>query len=479
MLGDLPPPDPQLPDGRSACQVVAFSVSGDVEWIAHDLLLPCGGHAPALGDLEGDGVVEVVVGDATIDGRSGALLWEGGAGKGAYPSHPEVGYHTVIADLDGDGLQEVITGRTIYDANGSALCGFSSEEEDGFAAVADLDLDGVGEVVSIGGGVGRVIELDCTVTATFTLVGGGNGGPPTIADYDTDGVPEIGVAEADTYSVYEADGAVLWSMPVDDASSHVTGSVVFDFEGDGRPEVVYADESRLWVFDGMTGAVRLEDANHASRTLHEFPTVADVDGDGQTEIIVPCGGGHAGENQNGLYVLGSASGAWVPSRQVWNQHAYSITNVGDDLSIPSSPTPNWPTYNNFRSGDLMPAGGGLAADGVPLAEVCLDECELGRIVVYLRLGNSGAGGMRYGVPVSLYAEDITGYRTFIETQWVPDIVDVGGTSQTLRVSIDEPWLANQALIVVADDENGTGWVPECNEDNNELRFEIEDVACGG
>ena len=486
--GDIPvdpalpggiPLDPQLPDGRSACQVVALSVEGEVEWIAHDLLLPCGGHAPALGDLEGDGVVEVVVGDAAIDGRTGALLWEGGQGKGAYPTHPEVGYHTIIADLEGDGLQEVITGRTLYDANGNALCGFSSEEEDGFAGVADFDLDGVGEVVSIGGGVGRIIEADCTVTATFTLVGGGNGGPPTIADYDTDGVPEIGVAEADTYSVYEADGTVLWSMPVDDASSHVTGSVVFDFEGDARPEVVYADESRLWVFDGLTGAVRLEDTNHASRTLHEFPTVADIDADGQTEIIVPCGGGHEGENQNGLYILGSESGSWVPSRQVWNQHAYSITNVEDDLSIPSLPTPNWPTYNNFRSGDLMPAGGGLAADGVPLAEVCLDECDLGRVVVYLRLGNSGAGGMRYGVPVSLYAEDVTGYRTFIETQWVPDIVDVGGTSQTLRVSIGEAWLDNQYLVVVADDENGVGWVPECNEDNNELRFEIEEVSCGG
>ncbi|MEC8425437.1 MAG: VCBS repeat-containing protein, partial [Myxococcota bacterium] len=315
-------PDPETPDGSSICQVVAIDPSGAVEWIAHDLLLTCGGHAPALGDLEGDGAVEVIVGDAAISGSDGALLWEGGAGKGAYATHPEVGYHTVISDLDGDGLQEVLTGRTLYSATGDVLCGFTDPERDGFAAVADLDLDGVGEVVSIGGGIGRIIEMDCSVVTTFSLAGGGNGGPPTIADYDTDGVPEIGVAEAETYTVYEADGTVSWSTRVDDASSHVTGSVVFDFEGDGRPEVVYADETRLWVFDGLTGAVRLEDTNHASRTLHEFPTVADVDGDGQTEINVPCGGGHAGENQNGLYVLGSETGAWVGSRQVWNQHAY-------------------------------------------------------------------------------------------------------------------------------------------------------------
>ncbi len=471
--------DPQLPDGRSACQVVALEVDGSVAWIAHDTLLPCGGHAPALGDLTGDGTVEVVVGDLAIAGADGTLLWEGGQGKGAYPSHPEIGYHTVISDLDGDGLQEVLTGQTLYDAHGTVVCGFASDEQDGFVGVADLDLDGVGEVVSVGGGVVRVLEPDCSVTAQWLLAGSGNGGPPTIADYDTDGVPEIGIADATTYSVYEPTGTVLWSMPVDDASSNATGSVVFDFEGDGRPEAVYADETRLWVFDGLTGAVRLEDRNHASRTLHEFPTVADVDADGQTEIIVPCGGGHDHENSNGLYVLGSASGSWVPSRQVWNQHAYSITNVEDDLGIPSPGVPNWPTYNNFRSGDVMPSGAGMAADGVPLAEVCLDECELGRVVVWIKLGNAGGAGLRYGVPLSLYAEDIGGYRTFIDTVWADDVVMVGETSSMMRVAIETPWIENQALILVADDEAGVGWVPECNEDNNELRFEIEEVSCGG
>ncbi|MCP4436639.1 MAG: hemolysin, partial [Actinomycetia bacterium] len=341
---------------------------------------------------------------AVMDGRSGALLWEGGAGKGAYPTHPEVGYHTVIADLDGDGLQEVITGRTLYDANGNALCGFSSEEDDGFTGVADLDLDGVGEVVSIGGGVGRVIEADCTVTATFALVGGGNGGPPTIADYDTDGVPEIGVAEADTYTVYEADGTVLWSMPVDDASSHVTGSVVFDFEGDARPEVVYADETRLWVFDGLTGAVRLEDANHASRTLHEFPTVADVDADGQTEIIVPCGGGHEGENQNGLYILGSESGSWVPSRQVWNQHAYSINNINDDLTLPTEAVPTFSDQNSWHSQIAEGAGVSLIDDLTPdIVDVCDDPCG-DTVQVLVRLRNRSGNDLAAGVPMALYGD---------------------------------------------------------------------------
>jgi len=192
---------------------------------------------------------------------------------------------------------------------------------------------------------------------------------------------------------------------------------------------------------------------------------------------IPCGGGHEGENQNGLYVLGSETGSWVGSRQVWNQHAYSITNVDDDLTIPPMPEPNWPTYNTFRSGDLMPTSAGGTSDGVPLGEVCLDECELGRLVLFIRMGNAGAAGMRYGVPVSIYAEDISGYRTLIETVWVPDIVEPGPASDTIRLEIDRLWVENQHLVVVVDDDDGVGWVPECHEDNNELWFALEDISC--
>ena len=58
----------------------------------------------------------------------------------------------------------------------------------------------------------------------WPLQGGGTGGPPTIADYDGDMMPEIGLVDAHAYSVYQPDGTVEWSAPVTDASSHATGS---------------------------------------------------------------------------------------------------------------------------------------------------------------------------------------------------------------------------------------------------------------
>ena len=329
----------------------------------------------------------------------------------------------------------------------------------------------MGEVVAVGGGNVRIFDTRCGVVAEWPLSGGGNGGPPTVSDFDADGDPEIGVADASTYSVYEGDGRLLWSMPVKDESSHVTGSVVFDFDADGRTEVVYADETRLWIFDGATGAVRLEDDHHASRTLHDFPTVADVDGDGETEIVVPNGGGHGGENNNGLYVLGGAEGGWAPSRQVWNQHGYSITNINDDLSIPSPAAPNWPTWTNFRSGDVNPTGQGRTPDAVPLAEVCLDECVHGRIIAMVRVGNAGANTMRSGLPVSVYAEDEQGTRTLLETAWVTEIVPDGLSSAAIRVALDAADVEGKSLVFVADDDDGVQYVAECSEDNNELIIE--------
>ena len=51
----------------------------------------------------------------------------------------------------------------------------------------------------------------------------------------------------------------------------MTGSSVFDFEGDGAAEVVYADEETLWIFDGATGTIEMAWTEHGSGTRFEYP----------------------------------------------------------------------------------------------------------------------------------------------------------------------------------------------------------------
>src|SRR6185503_13517821 len=77
------------------------------------------------------------------------------------------------------------------------------------------------------------------------------GGPPTVADFDGDGAPDVGATGAVGYVVFSGarmmnaaipdSGLVLWFKTTHDCSSAVTGSSVFDFNGDGKAEVIYSD----------------------------------------------------------------------------------------------------------------------------------------------------------------------------------------------------------------------------------------------
>ena len=61
----------------------------------------------------------------------------------------------------------------------------------------------------------------------------------------------------------------------------------------------------------------------------------------------------------------------MPSRRIWNQHAYHITNVNDDGSVPVKQADNWRSYNNFRMNvqgqgqSIPPRGDGTGKIGLP------------------------------------------------------------------------------------------------------------------
>jgi hypothetical protein len=464
-----PPPTPGMePD--ITCYPAAFSLDGTMEWRYEDSFIDCGGHAIALADMEGDGTVEVILGKVIVNGEDGTLQGEGWKGDASYNgAYFEVGQIPSIGDLDGDGDQELLAGNTIYDHLGNEICSLMEPTKDGFTAIADLDSDGDGEIVMVWDHKITIIDEECRETAEWTMLGEGTGGPPTIADFDADGDPEIGVASALDYCVYEPTGALLWAFGTTDESSHATGSTVFDFEGDGRPEVVYGDEVTLWVLDGPTGAVRLEDSNYSSRTLHEYPVVVDADGDGYPEIVVPNGGGHYDDPQTGLYLLGSTDpGGWLGGRQVWNQHAYNIVNINDDLTIPASPEPNWPLHNNFRSGDVNPVYGSHSPDAVPLTDACTFDCDEGVLRLQVRLANQGTATLRTDMKLTVYDAE-SGDVLAMENISPP--LDPGEASSPFEYAFPSESVGADGLTIIVDDADGVETVRECNEDNNEVWLE--------
>jgi len=306
------------------------------------------------------------------------------------------------------------------------------------------------------------------------LPGGGRGGPPTVADFDGDGLPEIGVAGSTAYSVFDPDGAapVLWQRPTQDASSNVTGSSVFDFDGDGRAEVVYNDECYMRVYAGADGTVVAEVPQN-SHTLIEYPLIVDVDDDGNAEIVFAanaevnrCGAipGYTGL-QAGIRVFRDSGDNWVGTRPVWNEHTYHVTNVREDLSIPSAEIANWQRFNTFRQNSQS-----FDAPDLTSAELGSDPSACPTtLVLTARIHNRGAVTVGAGLPVTFYAGTpaapgralatarttapiLPGASTVVSASFAPTDADLG---------------RGIAFFARADDDgDGTGENNECVEDNN-------------
>ncbi len=425
----------------------------------------CGGVG--LYDLDLNGTTEVVIGHSILNGIDGSLRGAGLGGEGT--GHPWAATFGAAADIDGNGDLEVVTGNAVYNDDGSAL--WSNGQSDGFVAVADFDGDDGGETVvtsyasNTAQSTVRLQDDDGSVIweklfASATI------GPPTIADFDGDGQPEIGVAGNNVYVVFETNGSTKWTNTVTDFSSGFTGSSVFDFEGDGAAEVVYADENDVWVFDGKTGAVKMMETNHSSATCSEYPSIADVDKDGHAEIIFTSST-YSGP-ESGVTIVGDAANSWMAGRPVWNQHTYAITNVNVDSSMPNESSPNWPNFNNWRSGDVSPLEGNQSADAIPLEGDICAECDGDNVNIVVRVGNGGMDVLPLGTPVSLYAMQ-GGVPILVATETTDAALAPGETTFGMRFDVPVTSLVDDAVRVIVDDNgSGSGLVAECHEENNVL-----------
>ncbi|MFY0527284.1 FG-GAP-like repeat-containing protein [Archangium gephyra] len=442
-----------IPSGNAG--VICFENTGALKF--RTTAPATGGSGISLADLEGDGSVELIAGGVVLDNK-GAVKWAGAAGSGPL---------SFAADIDQDGFLEVITGSSVYEHDGKLKCTNGSIGH-GFTGVANFDADPYGEIVVVWGGNVSLLDQDCRALWT-TAVPGSGGGAPNIADFDSDGQPEIGIAGREKYVVFEANGDVKWEKGTKDYSSQVTGSSTFDFEGDGRSEVVYADEVRLRVYDGATGAVRVE-LPHASGTIVENPVVVDVDGDDNAELVV-ASNNYAFEGPTGIRAFRDRRDIWVNTRPIWNQHAYSVTHVNNDGSIPTRPATNWLTsgLNTFRSntqgnGSLSPFA---AADLTisPLGDECMQRLQA-------RVRNQGEAAASAGLKVAFYRDDPAAGGTLVGVATLAKKLEAG-SEVIVELPVAPPPGLTQVWAVVDDDGTGTGRELECREDNNTAILKLD------
>ncbi|MBV6465470.1 MAG: hypothetical protein PGMFKBFP_00747 [Anaerolineales bacterium] len=439
----------------SGYQLIVFEHDGTFKWRSQTLDLVYWG-GPSIADIDNDGVPEIILGRQVLN-NDGSLRWSGSGGSGSN----YIGPLSLVADINLDGSPDVVAGNTIYNADGSIQMRFSLR--DGFNAVANFDDDSFPEIVLVTYGTVYLLGHDGTIKwGPVNIPYGGYGGPPTIADFDNDGEVEVGVAGAYRYVVFETDGSIKWQTITQDYSSHMTGSSVFDFDGDGSAEVVYRDEVMLRIYRGADGTILFE-TPMSSCTWYEYVLVADVDADGNAEIVAVANNNCGKGPQRGVFVYGSASDSWVSTRKIWNQHTYHITNVNDDGTIPIREENNWETYNNYRQ-NILPETSGLydAPDLIP-SYVRVSE-EGSGFIITARIGNAGVVHVGPGVSIAFYDGDPNGGGTLLGTTKTTGHIDPGKYED---VSFTVSAAVIQNLFVSADDDGTlTGSVSECNELNN-------------
>ncbi|MEM8609557.1 MAG: VCBS repeat-containing protein [Myxococcota bacterium] len=479
-------------DDDAELEIVFMTSDRDLVVIEHDGtekwsegLSGDGQGYPALANLDDDPEPEIVIGGQWFD-NDGTLLqnkgWIGNNGEWSV---------SAVADINGDGSPNIVGGDIAYNVDGTVL--WENQEtgiDDGFVAVADMNRDTNPDVVTISDGEAWVLSgVDGSVIfGPVAIPGGGTGGAPTVADFDGDGRPEFAAAGRGNYAVYDLDctpageaafcgegstNGILWSIGVQDLSSSVTGSSVFDFEGDGKAEVIYNDECTLYILAGEDGSRLLEMAN-SSRTAAEYPLIVDVDADGNSEFVVPANDDQIGrdgcdEGTHGLFAFGDLNDKWVRTRQVWNQHSYHVTNIEASGNVPVTEADSWSTdgLNNYRQ-NVQGAGVFNAPDlSVAGLSVNTSSCPAS-IGIQAQIANTGSLGVEAGVPVGFYQgvlpngallgfDETTvallpGQSETLVWEFTPEAGDIG------------PW---DFYVLVDDEAAGLSLELECGEDNND------------
>jgi len=443
--------------------VVVYNRHGEILWESEQFTGDDFDYtaAPILSDMDHDGHVEIVVGRVILN-SDGTTRGVGVAGRGSFGGAITEGSLSAVSDLNLDGTEEVIVGNAMYSPDGAPLW-VDFTQSDGMVSVANLDDDPEGEFIAISNNTVRAMDTSgAVIWGPMTMPSANITSPAAIGDIDADGDPEIIVAGGSELWAIERDGTVKWTAEVIDESG-ATGASIFDFEGDGIAEVVYIDEQEMVVYDGETGAVKFFSAEHASATMYDYPTVADIDGDNQAEIVV-CHDGFG----SAISAYGDLDESWAPARPLWNQHAYSITNVNDDLSIPVDATPNFTLYNNWHAGVARVDADALVDDlnGV-INNVCEDDCDLGYLLVTFQVANRSDRVFEGTIPVSFYA-DFDGSRVLVDTVEVELSLASARSSEGINVVIDATAAvgADGLIMRVDDDGSGTGVVTECSDLDN-------------
>jgi len=402
------------------------------ETLAH-VALP-GGPARMLAAADVGGGRGVMLAVGTINGRLAAF----DAAGAPWPGFPvSVGSTFVrldagpaFGDLDGDGVREVVCGSDdgalwAWDANGDPVPGFPVEGLgpgwSGPVALADLDGAPGDEIVALAlDGVAHALRADGAPLPGWPVaLGGLPAAAPTVAAFADGGAPHVIAPSAATVHVLAANGAPRFAAAL--SAPVVHEAPVADLDGDGVREIVALASAfmnhTLATFDssgtprtgagwplalgaaplgppvvgplragGAPGVLLMRSGGLAAWTdsarairgfpkpggAGAFPALAELDGDARTEVVAGTGPDSA------LYLYDAGAGTWgAPGG--WPEYRGNAARTGSAIAPPALPPLD----------DVAPAAiADLAVDSIAADAIALrwtapgDDGAAGRAAAY-------------------------------------------------------------------------------------------------
>ncbi len=476
-------------------------------------------HSPSLANIDAFGSPEIYIGNQIFSSENGKELANGSDQNIGYfiPGSNALAASTVAADVLSPeecstchGL-EIVAGNQVY---ASSIISYLSGEyntmfvvrelsgfSDGATQLADFDGDGdLDAVVAVIEGAAPQIYIWDIQTETLIgnpFQGFGNAtliGKPTIGDVDGDSLVEIAVQSNHRLYIlddYQNGGGNNWglspntilNLTLAEWELPYVSPTMFDFNVDGKNELLFYDESSFVIRDiswGPWGSKYIEWNTNNTSLLGNYPIVADINGDGFAEILL--------KSIDKLIAL--CPNFPIPrTRPVWNQFNYHITNVLDNGQIPFEQQNHHLAADGKLNGFLLQQSiynhDSLVIFNTTDAVVTsiAGYCDGDSILVNMTVCNEGQSRILEKTPISIYEGDpVNSDAGWMSTVKTDLFIEPGGC---VDLSFQIPVILNAPIFAVFNDA-GTSippldlnnsfpntYLPECDYANNIEVFQID------
>ena len=353
--------------------------------------IPDYGWSVATGDLNGDGIVDVVI-THVLDTNASLLFGKGDGTFNAPIQIPaEMSQGVAIADLNGDGIADLVFG----DIADNAVAIVMGQGGGSFAApvlypvgngtlgvaVADLNGDGIPDVVVVNGfskTVGILLgKGDGTLLpqTTYPVTTSNLAAYVAIGDFNEDGIPDVAVsATTNGVEVYLGNGDGTLQPPTTlSSNAFALGIIAADFNNDGHLDIAVADENgNVAVFIGNGQGTFQPAISSPAGNRPAFLAVGDFNGDGIIDAAITDYGG------NSINVLSGVGDGTFAAPVTYAAAQTPVGMAAADLNGDGAPDLVWMnanlvlssnTYNGATAGVLLNSWTQTATATLPIPQI--------------------------------------------------------------------------------------------------------------